>query len=111
MLAEPKAWRSRRAWFRLLLQDHGSLQGVQGFTLLILGGLLCDLEKGMAVALVLHRQETLGALAHLLDQLTEAVASRSPEIEVVVGGVQMQDDQTIDWVGLGRGTTDLHLRE
>ena len=59
---------------QVLLQNQGSFHGVQSFPPLILGRLLDVLEEGAAPALVLHLQETLGALTLLLSQLAEEVA-------------------------------------
>lgn len=85
---------------RVLPQNHG------GFcTPLIMGKLLNVLEEGTAAGLVLHRQETLGALAYLLSQLTEVAyafqrhiveVEREAQKEVRVEGPQIHVDQGVN---------------
>ena len=59
---------------QVLLREHSGFHSVLGFTLLILGQLLHVLEEGAAAMLVLHFQETLGALELLFGQFAEKVA-------------------------------------
>ena len=59
---------------QVLLPENGGFYSVLGFTPLILRRLPHVLEKGAAPALVLHFQETLGALALFLGQFLKKVA-------------------------------------
>ena len=69
---------------QVLLPNNGGFHSVLGFTPLILRRLLRIPEEGAAAALVLHFQETLGAL--LLGQLAKKVAHtvQSPIVAVEI---------------------------
>ena len=80
---------------QVLLPENGGFHSVLGFTPLILLWLLPVLEKGVATALFLHFQETLGALVLLLCQSMEKVA-HALQSHIVAVKIEAQREVSVE---------------
>ena len=94
-----------RGLLQVLLQEKRGFHNILCFTPLFLRRLLRVMGQGVATGLVLHFQETLGALMLLLIQFMEKVAhtlhchvvkvEMEAQREGGVGGLQMHADQAV----------------
>lgn len=87
---------------QVLLQGYSGFHCILSFAPLILGKLLHDLEKGAAIALVLHLQEMLVLLSQFMEEVVHVLQSHVAGVEleaqreVGIRGLQMHVDQVVD---------------